>query len=133
MNAQIAAIEMFVYLLAVHWVADFVFQNDQMAQNKSTSNKWLSIHVGMYTAVAMLFSVSVFALGGRIMVVKVVTMWLLNAPLHWVTDYLTSRWSSRLYKAERRHDFFVVIGFDQLIHHVTLAALFCFVFLRGSN
>ena len=132
MNAQIAAIEMFVYLLAVHWLADFVFQNDQMAQNKSTSNKWLSIHVGMYTAVALLFSVPVFALGGRALVIGVVALWLLNAPLHWLTDYVTSRWSAKLYKAERRHDFFVVIGLDQLIHHITIAALFCFMFLAGA-
>jgi hypothetical protein len=41
---------------------------------------------------------------------------------------VTSRITSRLWQEEREHDFFVVVGFDQLIHQVTLAATLWFIF-----
>jgi hypothetical protein len=95
------------YLLAVHWVADFVLQTDEMALKKSTSNRWLTDHVAVYTcALAFLTLSPWFAL--------------INGFLHWGTDYVTSRWTTRLWKAERRHDFFVAIGVDQLVHTTTL-------------
>ncbi len=95
---------LFLGLLTVHWLADFALQTDKMAINKSTSNWWLTIHVSTYTGV--LFTVTVFHPLYAVV----------NGILHWVTDYFTSRWTSRLFKAGRRHDFFVVVGFDQLVH-----------------
>jgi hypothetical protein len=41
--------------------------------------------------------------------------------LHFVTDYITSRISSKLWAKQDWHRFFVTIGFDQLIHQATLA------------
>jgi hypothetical protein len=91
--------------LVLHWFADFVLQTDQMARGKSSSNKWLSIHVAVY-------SLPLFLLGWKFA--------LFNAATHWVVDYFTSRLSSRMWKEQRVHDFFVVIGFDQLIHTLLL-------------
>lgn len=110
-----------IYLLFVHWVADFVLQSDKMAIGKSTSNRWLSIHVGIYT-----WFLWATAGAWAAFIALALPAWIppvyaaLNGALHWVTDYFTSRWTSRLWKAERRHDFFVVVGFDQLIHAATL-------------
>ena len=47
----------------------------------------------------------------------------INGTLHFGVDFVTSRITSRLYAQERWHDFFAVVGFDQLIHQVTLAAM----------
>jgi hypothetical protein len=43
---------------------------------------------------------------------------------HGVTDYFTSKWTSRLWEEKKVHDFFVVIGLDQLIHATTLLITF---------
>jgi hypothetical protein len=92
-------------LLATHFVGDFVLQSDRMATNKSKSNRILAQHVGIYSACFLWIGV-LFVM--------------ITAALHFVTDYVTSRWTSRLYAAGRRHDFFVVIGLDQLIHAMCL-------------
>jgi hypothetical protein len=104
-------------LLAVHWFADFVLQTHWQATNKSKRNDALAAHVGTYIIVLAVASWVMF--GSEI-------AWLLfvavNGTLHFATDWLTSRLSSRLYAKQDFHNFFVVIGFDQLVHQVTLAS-----------
>ena len=120
----------FVLLLAVHWIADFVLQTHWMASNKSKSNVALGAHVATYTAVLfgalpVIFPGSMPSALGAILTFTVV-----NGALHFATDYCTSRWTSRLFAAwmkdtqrtDHIHNFFVVVGLDQLIHQVTLAA-----------
>lgn len=92
-------------LLFTHWIADFELQSDQMAKNKSKSIKWLSLHVLVYTLVFMLWGVQ-FAL--------------ISGALHWITDFFTSKITSYLYRMDDIHNFFVVIGFDQLVHMICL-------------
>lgn len=92
-------------LLFLHFIADFVFQSETMAINKSSSNKWLLIHVGIYSTVFVLF--------GFLFV-------LITFILHFITDYFTSRLTTKLWKKGDRHNFFVVIGLDQFIHMVSL-------------
>ena len=105
-------------ILVAHWWADFTQQTDEMAIGKSSSNWWLTIHVGVYAA----WLTAVLLCFGWLWFKPFQAMvWLfVNIILHWVTDWFTSRWTTRLWKAERRHDFFVVIGVDQLIHAATL-------------
>ena len=90
-----------ILLVWVHFISDFVFQSNQMAQNKSTSIKWLSIHVGVYSILFLWWGWK-FAL--------------LNGILHWMTDFVTSRISSYYWKKNEMHWFFTTIGCDQAIH-----------------
>ena len=94
-----------VALFWVHWFADFIVQTNWMAKGKSSSNFALTLHVMSYAMFlipfGLLFSV-------------------VNFFAHWVTDYYTSRWTTRLWKAEKRHRFFIVIGLDQALHLTVL-------------
>lgn len=91
----------FLALIWAHTFADFVLQSDKMAINKSSSNRWLALHVGIYAICLVPFGV---------------TFALVNFAAHFCTDWVTSRITSRLWKAGERHWFFVVIGIDQALH-----------------
>ncbi len=43
---------------------------------------------------------------------------------HWVIDYCTSRITSQLWQAGDVHYFFVVVGFDQLLHLLSIYWIF---------
>ena len=104
-----------VALLATHWVGDFVLQTNFQASNKNKRLDALSLHVATYSAT--LFAVAVILFG----LMPAITFAVVNAALHFVTDYITSRISSKLWAKQDWHRFFVTIGFDQLIHQTTLA------------
>lgn len=105
---------MFTTLLITHFLGDFVLQTDEMAKGKSSSMKWLALHIGTYSAVILI--TAVFFLPWW----QAVAFAAFNGGLHMLTDYFTSRMSSKLWAQGRVHDFFVVIGADQLIHVLTL-------------
>jgi uncharacterized membrane protein YvlD (DUF360 family) len=92
-------------IVILHFISDFLFQNDKMALNKSKSWKWLGIHSVVYT-VLFIFINPLYAL--------------INGICHFIIDAITSRITSYLWQKEERHWFFVVIGFDQMLHMSTL-------------
>jgi len=112
-----------LWLLTVHFVADFVLQSDWMAQNKSKSNRALGLHVGVYTVAILVGSAPLaFILKGTDPIpFSAAVLWAaVNGVAHFATDYVTSRINSRLWAAKNVHWFFVGVGFDQLIHAWTL-------------
>lgn len=107
---------LFIYILFLHFLADFVFQTDEMAKNKSTSWLWLMYHVGTYEIVFILglLATTLFPLHAILSYV------FFNGGIHFLIDAITSRITSKLYKQGKIHEFFVVIGFDQFLHATTL-------------
>jgi len=98
-----------IALVLMHFVADFMFQTDKIAINKSHNNWILAQHVGLYILPFLVFGV-VFAL--------------VNAVLHFATDYVSSRVAGHFWRNEQRHWFFVTIGADQAIHMICLFATY---------
>lgn len=114
-----------LFLLVLHFVADFMLQSNWMAVNKSKNWYALTAHVGVYSLAFTLFFGPLFGL--------------VTFATHFATDALTSRWCRRLFPfvpsphdaktlydfegldGRSRHWFFTVIGLDQLIHYTTLA------------
>ena len=95
-----------------HWMGDFLFQTTNMATKKAHSLKWLSLHILVYGFILLVFSVFLF--GWKTGLIYA----LFNAALHFVTDFLTSKVIVRYLKKPRI--FFPLLGFDQLIHILTL-------------
>lgn len=102
-------------VLAGHYIADFILQNDKMATRKSSSIWWLDLHVLVYMLGIAPLGVILFIMGrGLTMAIGWVVV---NGILHWAVDSITSKINVKLWKEERRHEFFCMIGFDQLIHY----------------
>lgn len=132
---------MLSWILVIHFIADFVGQTDKMAVNKSKSYEWLTRHVIAYTYITIIGSLIpilvIVKLSGTLYSADFVTVmfcWvLLNSILHWITDAITSRLSSKMWAAGRRHAFFVVIGADQLVHQLCLIITSTYVFDKCLN
>ena len=118
----------FLLLLAVHWFADFVLQTHWQASNKSKKFNALARHVGVYTIVLLIAVPIIFPGNLENYSSRWFAFVVINGLLHLVTDYFTSRWSSRMWAKQDWHNFFVVIGFDQLIHQMTLAGTMLLIF-----
>ena len=108
-----------LWVIFAHWVADFVCQTHWQASNKSKNWNALTRHVASYTAIMsalcfpLFFGWSVWP--GRLAIFAGVTF-----VVHFCTDAITSRITSRLYAKGDWHNFFVVVGFDQFLHYTQL-------------
>ncbi len=146
-----------VLLLVAHFIADFIAQSDWMATNKSKRWDALAIHCGVYALLVAIVANWRFFVGEGTLGTTPLAQWfLLTFVTHFVTDAITSRVTSALWFFKRedgiwtqaeyalpkhgrtivnpfspidgyRHWFFVMIGFDQLIHAYTLALTFRFL------
>lgn len=108
-------------IIFIHWFADFVLQTDKQAKGKSTNWSDLLSHTFMYS----------FTFWGLLSLLNPLFnmslsfyfsfyFWLITFVCHTITDYFTSRLNSRLWAKGDVHNFFVSIGFDQVLHYVQL-------------
>lgn len=121
------SISVLFWLLVTHWVADFVFQTDWMARNKSSSNLPLFVHVCVYSLILIPFAVSYMP--------SYAVAWFIvfNMSLHFVVDYHTSRLTSKLGAAGKygsktvpNFGMFSIIGLDQMLHYISLIGTYYF-------
>lgn len=112
-----------LFIIVAHWYSDFVKQTDFQAINKSSSNVALTSHVFDYATYMSLF-ILIYQL--ILVGLSITLMWKLMAfqaitfVAHFVTDYFTSRRNAKLWQAGKRHEFFVNVGLDQVLHYTQL-------------
>jgi hypothetical protein len=97
-----------IALLFTHWVGDYALQTNDMAVNKYKSIRWLTIHVGVYAIPLSVTALVLFTLEFAVYYV------IINALLHWITDFITSRIAYRFH--DRPRLYYPIVGFDQFIH-----------------
>ena len=119
--------QLVIYTLLIHFLADFGLQTHEQATKKGQGSSFLNTaliqHVAVYSLV-WLFGFGVLEFGhvnfsyGIIFVFSVITF-----ITHYATDWFTSRISKPFFSNQDYHNGFVVVGFDQLIHGVTMVYL----------
>ncbi len=119
-------IEIFA-IIVIHWIADFVLQTHWQATNKSTNNYALNHHIFTYTMVwfvlGTIWSISSNIYSNFTYLFDWWIVWKFSAitfVCHWITDYYTSRLNSKLWAKKDVHNFFVSVGFDQVLHYIQL-------------
>jgi hypothetical protein len=116
------------YTLAAHAIADFKVQTSWQASNKSKSNEALLRHIATYAATIFLFLIPL-CLILETSLRSLVGYVLINSFLHFCTDYVSSRISSKMYAEGDDRGFWFVIGLDQLAHQIPLIILLPMILL----
>jgi hypothetical protein len=110
-------------IIAMHWIADFVLQTNWQAKNKSKNNLALLLHVTTYMVCLSVCGFIFLPLDAL-----TIKLWVLaNGAAHFSVDYVTSRINTYLWNKGRVHDFFVMVGFDQVIHYACLFGSLAFL------
>ena len=112
-------------ILITHWFSDFVLQTDKQAKGKSKNWGDLLGHTSTYSVVWVFASCLLFGYTNK---AQTTEWYVINSLLfagitfvcHTITDYFTSRLNSKLWAKGDVHNFFVSIGFDQVLHYVQL-------------
>ncbi len=119
-------------IIIVHWFADFVLQTDKQAKGKSKNWSDLLAHTVNYSSVWLptmyiLFSISSPEKTAEWYVMNSIYFACITFLLHTITDYFTSRLNSKLWSEGKVHNFFVSVGFDQVLHYVQLLLTFYYL------
>jgi hypothetical protein len=107
-------------IIIIHWIADFVFQDEKWALSKSKNWSDLLSHTSVYSIVWIIPMFFMLPLN------HVLVFWFITFLAHTITDYFTSRIVSK--KFENKHygsaipnfGAFTIIGIDQLLHYIQL-------------
>jgi hypothetical protein len=118
-------------IIFIHWVADFIFQAEEWANNKSKNNVDLYKHVITYSTIWLF--ISPFLLGitrpdetTQWYVYSSILFFMITFCCHFITDYVTSRIVSHKFEKKEygspipNTGAFTVIGFDQVLHYIQL-------------
>ena len=118
-------ISVILVLLFAHFFADFVVQPEKLADNKWYSNKALGIHVLLYTASLFLISWLFLVTVPDLFLWSALLIWsIVNGMFHFIVDYATSR-DMKMYRDEKDYRmFFIMLGFDQMVHYAVLAVTY---------
>lgn len=129
-------------IIFIHWVADFILQDEEWSTNKSKSFIALLKHTFVYSAVwfwvFMIFAIWGTQFGGPSIEDLGWTSWMGLFPVitfvfHTITDYFTSKIVSRKFANKEygspipNFGAFTVIGFDQVLHYVQLFLTYHFL------
>ena len=113
-----------------HFIADFIFQTDWQAKNKSKNLEALSRHILSYT-VCMTVLGWVAADSLNLKYVSPYSIWLfaiITLASHFITDFFTSKFNSKMWASQKYKLFWTGIGFDQFLHatQLILTSYYCF-------
>ena len=107
-------------IIMIHWIADFVFQDEKWALGKSKN--WIDLlsHTSVYSLCWIIPMLIMLPLN------HVLVFWFITFIAHTITDYFTSRIVSKKFENKQygsaipNFGAFTIIGIDQVLHYVQL-------------
>jgi len=113
---------LWLFILLIHFLGDFGLQTHDQATNKSSSDKWLFYHVGVYSIIWFLATWIWFGAADKAFAFAITTF-----VCHFLTDFITSRIGKPFWENKDFHNGFVVVGFDQILHYIQLYLTFSLI------
>lgn len=104
-----------LYILMIHWLADFGLQTHEQATKKATNSTFLFYHVAVYSIVWLIMSYQLLADWKNCVIFAVITF-----VCHFITDMITSNIGKDFWNKNDFHNGFTVVGFDQVLHYIQL-------------
>lgn len=130
-----------LFLLIIHYISDFIFQDHKWGENKSKNNTFLIKHTITYSMVFFMLILPLVSfyhpeLSNYIILIKSIYFSLISFTFHTIIDYITSRVVS--YKIRKKQfgtsipnrGVFSVIGFDQVLHYIQIFITYNYLFLK---
>lgn len=127
-----------IAVLFGHWVGDFILQENNLKASKDkkiiNKSKKLIKHIlphtlvytlilGLMISILIIFKVLSFS------IIKFLLFLIITYITHFITDFVVTMINSKYLSKNGRHKYFVSIGFDQLIHYITLFGAISILFL----
>jgi hypothetical protein len=121
-------------ILMAHYVGDFVFQSRDIATKKSESIGALSIHILIYSMtvfIILFIGLYFMEIVASLHVIQMaVGITIVNGLFHYIIDFFTSKINAYFWKAKKIRNFWLTIGFDQLLH--TSLLVYCYAEMLGN-
>lgn len=124
-------------IIVLHYIGDFIFQDEEWAVNKSKSFICLIRHTLTYSFLWFVSSYLLFRYyeghGSSESLIGSMLFFTITLFFHTVTDYYTSRITSNLFAKKKLGSpipnlgAFSMIGFDQILHYLQLFTTYYFV------
>jgi len=105
-----------IYILFLHWWADFICQPRWIVENKTKDYRVLLVHVLVYGLILAI------GLGGVLPRQQLLPFLAVVVSLHAVVDAATSKLIDYLRRQQWTQMFFTALGFDFFIHTACLVA-----------
>ncbi|NVM46737.1 MAG: DUF3307 domain-containing protein [Candidatus Lokiarchaeota archaeon] len=106
--------------LLVHFVADFILQSREMGQKKSSSIKWLSLHISIIFICFLPFGLEFALYNALIHAIIDGSIWNLYKYSVYKRDKTATKETWKYYED---HWFYTTIGLDQFLHAATIVLL----------
>lgn len=113
------SLSIILWMMLIHWVADFVMQSNEDAINKNKSIRHLTNHINDYISVWFI-AFAILLIREDVGIIFTISFLVITYIAHWITDYFTSKLVTYYFSNKNNHNGFVVIGFDQILHYLQL-------------
>jgi uncharacterized membrane protein len=107
---------LFIWILFLHWFADYICQPQYVNENKTKNWEVLVIHVFLYSLI--LFSGT--ALTAQFGINELCRFAVINFFIHYIIDCVTIYFVNKSLEEKNISLFLKIMGFDQFIHAATL-------------